>query len=96
MMHSHNIQKVIDLVVSEFGKLEYYGSSEIEEHGACFKLTGINATFSISTLDATLTNTIDVQIEGIPAGDYLFTTETTHQKFIELIKKYKGPETQWP
>ncbi len=95
-MHSRSVQSVIDSVVSEFGKIEYYGSSENEEHGACFKLTDINVTFSISTLDASLTDTIDVQVEGIPAGDYVFTTETTQQKFIELISKYKGLETQWP
>jgi len=95
-MHSKNIQQVVNSVIAAFGKIEYYGSSENEEHGACFKLTDINATFSVSTLNAKLTDTIDVQIEGIPAGDYLFTIEATPLEFIELINEFTRPEIQWP
>ncbi len=95
-MHSLNIQKLIDTVESAFGEIQYYGSSKEEEHGVGFKLSDIEVTFSISTLSGELKSTFDTQVEGIPAGDYFFTSEVTLDEFIELVRRFKGPETQWP
>ncbi len=95
-MHSPQIKKLIDSIENEFGAIEYYGSPEEEEHGVCFKLAGIRATFSILALDSKLKSSYDIQIEGIPAGDYLYTCEVTHSEFINLVQKFKGPESKWP
>ena len=95
-MHSPQIRKLIDSVENEFGAIEYYGSSEKEEHSVCFKLSGISATFSILTLDGKLMDSYDIQIEGIPVGDYLYVNEVTHSEFMNLVQKFKGPESKWP
>lgn len=95
-MHSDEIQALLIAVNRTFGSFEYYGSSPEEVHGVCFKLKGINATFSASTLDGGLKKTYDVQIEGIPPGDYVFTAELQLSDFMLLIEKFKQPISMWP
>jgi len=95
-MHSEEIQELVDSIELRFGKVEYYGSNKSEEHGVSFRLEGIEATFSVSTLDGTLKSTIDIQVEGIPAGDYLYTDEVSASDFIELLSRYRKSENHWP
>ena len=95
-MHSQRIQQLINAVESSFGVIEYYGSSASELHGVGFKLKGISASFSVTTLKGDLSTTYDIQVEGIPAGDYFYADEVNLTEFIELISKYEGSEAQWP
>ena len=95
-MHSPQIQKLINSVSEKFGNIEYYGSSPNEEHGVCFTVQEIEATFSVSTIDGTLKDSYDIQIEGVPPGEYLYTGEVSLQKFIELVSKFTKPESEWP
>jgi hypothetical protein len=66
-MQSLSIQKLITSVIEKHGNIEYCGSSPKEEHGVCFKISGVNATFSVLTLDGKLKDSYDIQIEGVPA-----------------------------
>ena len=95
-MHSPEIQKLINSVSEKYGNIEYYGSPSSEEHGVCFKVLEIEATFSVSTMDGTLKDSYDIQIEGVPPGEYLYTSEVSLQKFIELVSKFNIPESEWP
>lgn len=95
-MHSEHIKSLIDSVENEFGKIQYYGSSSQEEHGVAFKLPGIEATFSVITLDGELKTHYDVQIEGMPAGDYVFVDEVSLDEFIELVRRFQAPDSEWP
>ena len=95
-MHNHKIQNLVEAVSERYDGFEYYGSSSEEEHGTCFKLQGIKATFSVSTLDDSLADSYDIQIEGIPAGDYVFTAELTLPKFLQLIMLFEKSESEWP
>jgi hypothetical protein len=95
-MHNPKIKNLIETVLEKHDGFEYYGSSSEEEHGTCFKLQGIKATFSVSTLDGSLVDSYDVQIEGIPAGDYVYTAELTLPKFLQLIVLFEKPEVEWP
>ena len=83
-------------VRNEYEEYEYYGSSSSEEHGTCFKVKGIMATFSVHTQDGTLCEAYDVQVEGIPPGDYVYTCIASLPELVELISKYKQAETKWP
>jgi hypothetical protein len=95
-MHNPKIKNLIEAVLEKYDGFEYYGSSIKEEHGTCFKLQGIKATFSVSTLDGSLVDSYDVQIEGIPAGDYVYTAELTLSKFLQLIVLFEKSEAEWP
>lgn len=68
-----------------------------EEHGTYFKLTGIPATFSVYTREGTLpAGYFDIQIEGVPPGDYLYTDVVSGATLLELVNRLRGPESQWP
>ena len=95
-MHSPEIQKLINSVCENYGFIEYYGSSPEEENGACFTIPEIKATFSVLTLDGALKDSYDIQIEGIPPGEYLYTSEVSLHEFIELISKFNGADSTWP
>lgn len=95
-MHSPQIKKLLSAVSNKYGGFEYYGSSSSEEHGTCFKLKGILATFSVHTQDGALSETYDVQVEGIPPGDYVYTCVVPLSELMELISKYEQTTTQWP
>jgi len=95
-VHSPEIQKLIDSVCENYGSIEYYGSSQREEHGVGFKIPGIKATFSVLTLDGALKDSFDIQIEGVPSGDYVYTGEVSLQEFIDLVARFDGPEDEWP
>lgn len=95
-MHSHEIKKLIKAVSEKFGSIEYYGSTANEEHGVCFTVQEINATFSISTIDGTLKDSYDIQIEGVPPGEYLYTSKVSLQKFIELVSDFTKSVNEWP
>ncbi len=95
-MHSQHIQILIDDVERSFGPITYYGSSEEEEHGVGFLLPGVKVTFSVLTLDGALESSYDVQIEGVPPGNYVFMAEVVREEFIRLVHIFSGPESGWP
>ncbi|AZZ91823.1 hypothetical protein EUZ85_14225 [Hahella sp. KA22] len=94
-MHSQQIQKLIDAVRKEFGEIHYFGSSKEERHGVGFAISDVKATFSISTLGGDLKSSYDIQVEGIPAGEYIFTNEVSLGEFLNLVKIFRGPESEW-
>ena len=95
-MHSHSIQKLIEAVLKNYEGLEYYGSSRNEEHGVCFMLQDKKVTFSVSTLGGSLVDTYDIQVEGIPVGEYVYTEEVTIPNLIQLIDTFSKAESLWP
>jgi len=97
-LRSSKIQRLIDAVEQRHGSITLYGSSELEEHGTCFVLQGIPATFSVLTLEETLPlDQFDIQIEGHPPGDYMFNLELCPlAEFLQIIERYKLPIKDWP
>lgn len=96
-MRSRDIQTLVDAVEAAYGPIELFASSPEEEHGTCFKLAGIPATFSVLTLEGTLPSGVyDVQIEGIPPGDYLYVAQVSLSAFLELVSQMRRPQLQWP
>ena len=57
-MRSFQIQQLIDAIEKEFGSITLYGSHESEEHGTCFILSEIPATFSVLTLEGELPDNV--------------------------------------
>lgn len=96
-MRSQQIQKLIDEVQAAHGVVTLYGSDPFEEHGTCFRLTDIPATFSVHTQEGTLpSGQYDIQIEGMPPGDYIYTSVVPLGIFLKLITKVQGPQENWP
>lgn len=96
-MRSQEIQKLIDAVEAVHGPVTLWGSDALEEHGTCFKIVGIAATFSIHTQDGKLPlGQYDVQIEGVPPGDYIYTSIVSLDILIKLVARMQGSEDQWP
>jgi len=82
------------------GRVSDYGSSRNELHGYAFKITGIDASFSVITLDGTLPlDQFDIQIESCPpeeAGDYIYTDKVSLSELMELIPMYETSIDSWP
>lgn len=96
-MPSREIQKLIDAVELVHGPITLYGSSSSESHGTGFTIAGVPATFSVLTLDGTLPpGQYNIQIEGLPQGDYVYVDEVDLNAFLELVSRIRGPEDQWP
>jgi hypothetical protein len=98
-MSSPAIERLLFEVRQRYGAsaLSPYGSSSEEVHGTCFIIAGIPATFSVHTQDGELPEGYyDIQIEGIPPGEYVYTEVVTLETFLELVARVSGPETQWP
>lgn len=96
-MRSREIQKLIDAVEAVHGSVELYGSGPSEEHGTCFTIAGVPATFSVLTLDGTLPlGRHDVQIEGEPLGTTSILMRGTLEEFLELVVRMSRPEDTWP
>jgi hypothetical protein len=97
-MRSSEIQRLISAVEQIHGPITLYGSNELEEHGTCFTLKEIPATFSVLTLEGTLAhNQFDVQIEGQPPGDYVYYLELCSlDRFLQNVALFKLPTKNWP
>lgn len=95
-MHSAQIENLLTFVRKQYGSFQYYGSTPMEEHGTCFKVPGILATFSVHTQDGALAETYDVQVEGIPPGSYVYACEVSLPDLMVLISKYEQHEEKWP
>jgi hypothetical protein len=67
-----------------------YGTSENEEQGTGFRITGIDATFSALCLADTPTGFYDFQIESYPPGDYVYTDEVNLADILSLVGKCKS------
>lgn len=97
VMRSPEIQRLIDAVEAAYGSVALYGSDPAEEHGTCFTLAGVPATFSVHTRDGTLPpGSYDVQIERAPPGEFIYTSVVPLDRFLELVARMHGPEDQWP
>ena len=96
-MSSDAIQKLIDSVIELYGPVTFYGSDSTEEHGTCFKIGDVLATFSAHTQEGTLPSDMyDIQIESIPPGDYIYTSVVYLNNFLDLVAKMRGHASEWP
>jgi hypothetical protein len=96
-MRGPEIQRLIDAVEALHGLVALYGSEPTEEHGTCFKIAGAPATFSVHTREGELPpGQYDIQIEGVPPGEYVYTSVVSLETFLKLVARMKGPEVQWP
>jgi len=96
-MRSPAIQTLVDELETRYGAVTLHGSDPSEVHGTCFTVAGVPATFSVHTQDGKLpSGEYDIQIEGMPLGDYLFSSVVSLGKFLELVESLRGPDEQWP
>ena len=96
-MRSPAIQKLIDAVETANGSIKLYGSDPTEEHGTSFVVNDVPATFSVHTQDGALpSDEYDIQIEGIPPGDYLYAGVVRLDTFLKLVTQIQGREDDWP
>jgi len=98
-MGSESIDALLHTVAETYGEdaITPYGTDSEEQHGTGFTLTGIKATFSVITRDGELPfGRYDIQVEGIPPGEYVYTSEVSLAEFMGLLKRFAGPEAQWP
>ena len=98
-MHSDSINAVLSAVRRKHGRdaISYYGSNWRELHGTCFQVTGIPATVSVHTKDGTLDEGLyDVQIEGVPPGDYIYVAVLELPALLSVIDQLAGPPSKWP
>lgn len=96
-MLSAQMQRLVDAVESRFGRVRAYGGDADDGHATSFRLEGAPARFSIHTQEGALPEGhYDVQIEGVPPGEYLYTDIVTLESFLELVRRVHGPEEQWP
>lgn len=95
-VRSNEIQKLIASVEAEHGPVTLYGSDPSEEHGTCFTIAGVPATFSVHTQEGKLPpGQYDVQIEGIPPGGYVYTAVVSLEFFLGLVSRVRGPHDEW-
>ena len=97
-MRSPEIKKLIDAVEVAHGTIKPYGHGrDALEHGTCFTVDGVAATFSVHTQDGSLpSDQFSIQIEGIPPGDYIYIAIVSLSTLLELMSLVSGPEDQWP
>ena len=98
-MHSSRIQELLNAVRARYPKpaFAYYGNSSNEFHGAAFRIEGVPATFSVHTHEGDLPDGMyDVQIEGVPPGDYIYTQVVSLSEFLSLIDRMSQPSSEWP
>ena len=96
-MRNRGVQKLIDAVEAVHGPVALYGSDPSEEHGTCFKIAGVCATFSVHTREGNFpSDQYDVQIEGVPPGNYVYTSVVSLNTFLKMLERMRGPEDQWP
>jgi hypothetical protein len=98
-VHSDSIKAVLSAVRDKYGigAISYFASDWREVHGICFKVAGIPATVSVHTQDGTLREGLyDVQIEGVPPGDYIYIAVLELSDLLSLIDQLTEPESKWP
>lgn len=97
-MRSSEIQRLVSVVEEIHGPITLYGSNQQEEHGTCFTLKGISATFSVLTREGTLDHDqFDIQIEGQPPAYYIYNLKLCSlDKFLQNIEFFKRPSNKWP
>ncbi len=96
-MQNREVQKLIDAVEAVHGPVALYGSNLSGEHSTCFKIAGARAMFSVHTQEGNLpSDQYDVQIEGVPPGDYVYTSVVSLDTCLKRVERMRGPEDQWP
>jgi len=98
-MRSSAIESVMSRVRATYGSeaIGLYGALPDEEHGTCFTVRGIPATFSVHTQDGSLRDgEYDIQIESQPPGDYIFTAVVSLDRLMHLVAQIAGPKELWP
>jgi len=95
-MHSSEIACLIRAVSERYDGFEYYGSSPQELHGVGFKLKGIPASFSAHSEYGGLKDCYNIQVEGVPPGNYAYADEVSLDDFLELISRYRQSPEEWP
>ena len=93
------IRSLVDLLNNRFaGQWHYYGMPALPpEDSMAFTIDGINATFSVTTEGGRLPdNVLDVQVEGVPPGDYVYSDELSVAAIETLVDQFRKPEQEWP
>ena len=79
------------------GGWRLYGTPSVPDDNMGFELDGVPATFSVSTLGGELpARRYDVQVEGVPPGDYVHTDELDLGELLALIERFRSGEEHWP
>lgn len=88
-MADSSIAKFLKSLSKTYGnRVKPYGTNLGEEHGTAFRIEGVDATFSVLTLDGSLPHErYDVQIESFPPGDYLLTAEYGTRELFSVIER---------
>ncbi len=60
-----------------------------------FRLRDSDACFSVLT-EHSPEGLFDIQVEGIPWGEYVYCDEVTVDQLVELAVIFSGPRKQWP
>lgn len=96
-MRSLEIQRLVHMVEAKYGTVQLFGTHPSEEHGTCFIVRGIPATFSVLTDEGKMPQgTYSVQVESMPPGDYLHICEVSLAEFMELVESTRGKSYSWP
>ena len=96
-MRSREIVALVDAVEARYGAVSLYGADPLEEHGTCFWIPGAPATMSAHTQDGELpAGMFDIQIEGQPPGDYIFTAVVPLEDVLAFVSRVRGPADDWP
>ena len=94
------IQQFLDDAEMKFGKsgVRPYGSDGGDPHAHCVYIEALPATISIHTQEGTLPpDQLDVQIEGVPPGDYLVSDVVTWRKLSCFISRMSNTlPSRWP
>jgi len=92
------IRDLLLLVEERFGHDQVALLSESDPHSLWFRLNSVAATISIHTQEGSLPPTIlDVQVEGLPPGEYLLTDVVSVQTLFAFICRIaSSPEEKWP
>lgn len=88
-MPDRSITRFLATLKTTYGdKVTPYGTSDDEEHGVAFRIEGVDATFSVVTLDGSLPEgRYDAQIESYPPGDYVLSDEFDIDALFAMIAR---------
>lgn len=88
-MPDRSITRFIATLKTIYGdQVTPYGTGGDEKHGIGFRIEGVDATFSVLTLEGSLpAGRYDVQIEAYPPGDYLLANEFDAEELIAMIAR---------
>lgn len=90
------INELLTALRARFGEDALIPYGEVSwDHAVGFRIRGVDATFSVLT-EHSPEGVFDIQIEGIPLGEYVYCDDATVDQLVELAVIFSGPRKQWP